>query len=417
MCKLKLNKLSCLFLTGTSLFLTAPVFADYEYSKSHNFKIPTTLYDKPINEITFPGSHNSFNRSGYDRRGCANSNPFLSSNKNVHRSISDQIEFGMRFLELDVYKANGNWCLFHGGGGISALDGNSYFLSDIIDQISDGLNKIGKEIIFIKMDGYKHHEDPELFSERENFLKQELKRVGLEDAVYVRDGEDTPPTLNELAEAGKRLIFVSGTKEHYPWGWNNAGTSPKHTQRNGPLANTINNPNGAAFIRWNAFALDDAVGWGSTSDADYLHARLIGHGIQKWAQAAHRISHLIVDFPSRQSVGMSAMRAANIFNQVPSAYGVIKDENGQTLKDVKYIYRVENANLADDQGWYRWDGYHNQAIVAEHAHGKFDFPMPHGQSISIQPSKEGYRFEPESIYLNAEEEHQPTEVSFKAIKM
>ena len=413
----KINKLTFLLSASLGLCMSPPALADYEYSKSHNFKVPHTLYDKPINEITFPGSHNSFNRSGYARRGCATSNPIFSSNKNVHRSISDQIDFGMRFLELDVYKADGNWCLFHGGGGASILDGNSYFLSDVIDEISDGLTRIGKEVIFIKMDGYKSSEKPELFAEREAFLKQELKRVGLEDAVYVRNGEDVPPTLNELADAGKRLIFVSGTREDYPWGWNNAGTSPKHTRRNGPFTDTIHNPHGAAFIRWNAFALDDFASWGSTSDADYLHARLIGHGIEKWAQAAHRISHLIVDFPSRQSVGMSAMRAANIFNQIPSAYGVIKDKNGKVLTDVKYTYWVENSNVADDQGWYRWDGYHNKSVVAEHAHGKFDFPRPHGQAISIRPSKAGYRFEPESIYLSAEEEHQPKELFFKAIKM
>ena len=340
----------------------------------------------------------------------------MGDNKNVHRTISDQIDMGLRFFEIDVYKSRDNWCVFHGGEGFSFLDGNSFYFSDILDEIASGLERIGNEVIFIKMDGFNSSENPEEFFEREKFLTSELERLNLAEAVYIRQPDETqPPSLNELAEHGKRLIIVSGTRK-YPWGWRNAGTSAKHYDRADPLRQKIENPNGHEFIRWNAFALQDLKGWGSTQDADYLHARLVGHGIEKWAQGAHRISHLIVDFPSRQSVGMSAMRAASIFNQIPSAYGTIKDSKGKVLTDVSYRFWIENANVADDQHWLRWDGYHDQTITAEHAHGKFDFPRPHGIAISITPFKEGYRFEPQSIYLQGEEEHEPVKVEFKAIK-
>jgi hypothetical protein len=401
---------------AVSLPFSVSALADFDYSDSHKFSIPQHLYDTPINQITLPGSHNSFNRSGTNPSSCVNNNPALGSNKNVHRSIHDQIvDMGLRFLEIDVYREGSNWCVYHGGDGQPLLDGNSYYFGDILKEITGSLNRIGDEIIFIKMDGFASWEAPEEFAARQEFLFQRLETLGFGDMVYKREDHETrPPTINELADAGKRLIFVSGTKGH-SWGWKSAGTSASNTSRNGALADRIDNPNGADFIRWNAFGLDDTFTWGSTGDADFIHARLIGHGIEKWAQGAHRISHLNVDFPSRQSVGMSAMRAANIFNQIPSAYGTIIDQDGNPLKDIGYTYWVENANLDDSENWFDWSGYHGKSIVAEHAYGEFNFPRPHGQAISIRPFKEGYRFEPEAIYIPAEETAKPIEVNFTAI--
>lgn len=401
-------------LMGLSISAVSISSAAYDYSDSHNFSIPQDLYDKPINQITLPGSHNSFNRSGTNPNSCTNNNALLSSNKNVHRSIGDQIDMGIRFLEIDVYKEGSRWCVYHGGGGQSALDGNNYYFADIISEIANGLDRIGDEVIFIKMDGYNSHENPNEYYAREDALTQELTKHGLQDAVYLRlEGEQTPPSINQLAAAGKRLIFVSGTKE-YSWGWKSAGTSPKHTERSGPFSDRIDIPNGTDFIRWNAFALDDTFGWGSTGDADFLHARLIGHGIEKWAEGAHRISHLVVDFPSRQSVGMSAMRAANVLNQVPSAHGNITDANGNTLTNVGFSYWIQNANLNDQENWFDWSGYHGKTIIANTS-GKFDFPRPHELAVSIRPYKEGYRFEPEAIYLPAINNAEDIELHFTAI--
>lgn len=406
-------------LTGAALALTLPLslntFAGFDYSDSHTFSIPQHLYDTPINQITMPGSHNSFNRSGTNPNSCVTINPILGDNKNVHRSISDQIDMGLRFLEIDVYREGNNWCVYHGGNGNPLADGNSYYFGDILREITNGLERIGDEVIFIKMDGFASWEAPEEFAARQEFLFQRLETLGYGDVVYKREAHETrPPTINELAATGKRLIFVSGTQGH-SWGWNSAGTSAKHTSRSGPLAHHIDNPNGAEFIRWNAFALDDLFTWGSTGDADFLHARLIGHGIEKWMQAAHRISHLNVDFPSRQSVNMSAMRAANILNQVPSAYGEIKDSSGNTLSYVGYSVRLDNTNLNDAENWFDWEGYHGKTVVTPHGPGKFNFPRPHGQTVSIRPFKEGYRFEPEAIYIEAEDVAESVEVSFTAI--
>jgi len=403
-------------LAGAVLAAVLPYAQAYDYSDSHTFSIPQHLYDTPINQITMPGSHNSFNRSGTSPSSCVGNNPFLGDNKNVHRSIGEQIDMGLRFLEIDVYQEGSRWCVYHGGGGNPGLDGNSYYFGDILKEITDGLKRIGDEVIFIKMDGFASWEAPEEFAARQEFLFQRLDELGFGDAVYKREDYETrPPTINELAARGKRLIFVSGTQGH-SWGWKSSGTSAKHTERSGPFGDRIDNPNGADFIRFNAFALDDTFGWGSTGDADFIHARLVGHGIQKWIEAGHRISHLNVDFPSRRSVNMTAMRAANILNQVPSAYGEIKDQNGNTLSDVGYSVRLDNQNLNDGENWFdSASTYHGKTLVTPHGPGKFDFPRPHGQTVSIRPFKEGYRFEPEAVYIEAEEVASPIEVKFTAI--
>ncbi len=127
------NFLSTTLLLLLALLISFTAQADFQYSKKHTFKVSLSLYDSPINQLTFPGSHNSFNMPGYDSNGCASTNPLLFANKNVDSPITQQINFGIRFLELDVYKSNGNWCVFHGSGGNSFLDGNSYYFSDVMD--------------------------------------------------------------------------------------------------------------------------------------------------------------------------------------------------------------------------------------------------------------------------------------------
>lgn len=397
-------------LSGCSIAAVA-----FDYSDSHTFSIPDSLHDKPINQITLPGSHNSFNRSGTSPSSCADNNFLLGDNKNVHRSIAEQIDMGLRFLEIDVYQEGDRWCVYHGSDGRPWLDGNSYYFKDILKEITDGLSRIGNEVIFIKMDGFGHWEAPQEFEARQEYMFRELEKLGYGDAVYKREDYETrPPTINELAARGKRLIFVSGTRGH-SWGWKTAGTSTKHTERSGPFGDRIDNPNGVDFIRFNAFALADAAGWGSTGDADFIHARLVGHSIEKWIEAGHRISHLNVDFPSRRSVNMTAMRAANILNQVPSAYGEVKDPDGNVLNKVGYSVRLDNLNLNDGENWFDWNGYHGRTVVTPNGPGKFDFPRPHGQTVSIRPFKEGFRFEPEAIYIPAESVATDIEVSFTAI--
>ncbi|WP_281647911.1 ricin-type beta-trefoil lectin domain protein [Parendozoicomonas sp. Alg238-R29] len=381
--------------------------AGFEYAGDyHKFSVPDSLYDISIADITVPGTHNSFNRSGIGG-GCAPTS-IITTNMNVHSSITEQIEMGVRLLELDVYKTdNGNWCLFHGSGGNAALDGNSYYFSDIIAEIAEGLKGIGKEIIYLKIDG------GQLDSET---LLAELDKHGLKDSIYQRqDGEEAPPSLNELAQLDKRLVIIGGGNG-LGWGWSMASTSPKYTNRHEPFSSTYTHANGVDAVRWNAFALDDVFTYGSTGDADYIHARILPGALEKWAQAGRRITSLVVDFPRRESVNMTAMRAATILNQIPSVKGDVATASGDVINGVRFNYWAEDLNLATGDGRYIMQDYKGRNVVTNEISGSFDFPRPHGQGVTIRPFKEGYRFEPASIYVEAEDIANTVNISFTAIQ-
>ena len=386
---------------GLTVEASAPVVQFNGYSGSHNFAVPPHMYDVPISDITFPGSHNSYNLSGTGPDHCVTTAGSVGpgDNKNVHRSISDQIKImGLRFLEIDVYQeSNGNWCVYHGSGGRAFLDGNSYYFTNIMGEVADGLNHIGKDPIIIKFDGGELTED---------VLRAELARYGLEDATYQHPPGAPVPSINDLYNQGKRLIIVSGPMGAQMSGF---GTRAGAKDRADPFRSIPTSPDRfPIFMRWNAWAVDDTFGWGSTGDADYLQARLVGHGIQKWVHAAHRINQLIVDFPTRQSVGMSAMRAANIMNQVPSIKGKVIDGNtGETMRAMQYRYWTEtlnlnNAGVHSPGGWFTSGDYNNKTTTSGVVYGEFDFPRPHGQTVRIEPFKEGYMFEPAAVYVEAE---------------
>ena len=381
--------------------------AEFEYAGDHHrFSIPESLYDRSIADITVPGSHNSFNRGGTGG-SCASTNFLLSSNKNVHSSISEQIDMGIRLLELDVYKVDGRWCLFHGSGGNALLDGNSYYFSDIIAEIASGLSRIGKEILFLKIDG------GQLDAET---LLTELGKHGLQNSIYQRqEGEVAPPSLNELAQQGKRLVIVGGGKG-LGWNWKMASTSPKQQNRHGPFNQNYTHPDGVDAARWNAFALDDTFGYGSSDDADYVHARLLTGAVEKWIRAGRRLTSIVVDFPRRESLNMTAMRAATILNQIPSIKGAVTTSSGEVINGVRYNYWAEDLNLKSDLRWYRFDDYRGKNIVTNEIGGNFDFPRPHGQGITIRPFKEGYRFEPASIYVEPKATANNVDIAFTAIK-
>ena len=363
---------------------------------------------------------------------CTDANPGATSNNNTDRDIYYQITHdNVRFVEIDVYRKGNRYCVFHGKDGWQLLDGNNYHFDTILDQIINSQKKVN-DIIFIKMDGTSS-------TRRDDAITAHFTKRGLnaKEVIYINgrgkkevesnvegDTASTPPTYNQLRASGIRFVFVAGSST-YNFGWSGVGTSPKHgtnlnpfdndNARAKPLKEKINRTNGAHFVRWNAFALNKA-GFGSKDHQRFLTARLVGHGVEKWVQGAHRVSQIITDYGDMHSVGMTSARAANILNQVPSAYGTIVDEHGEALSEnVNYKVFIPNINLKDNQTRLTSGDYHNRTF-AVNAPSTFDFPRPHGQTISIRPYKKGYRFEPASITLKGYPTHQHAELKFTAYK-
>ena len=408
----------------------------FQYTRSHVFSIPDEIKDRPISDISIPGTHNSFNTPGSSGL-CVKGTPAAAPNSNTDRDIHYQItKDKVRLVEIDVYKKNGRYCVFHGANGEHRLDGNTFHFHTILDQIIDAQAEVN-DIIFIKMDGgssldrdealIKHFTEKDLDPKKVIYINGRGQDY---DGNVKGDTASTPPTYNQLVESGIKFVFVAGSQT-FNFGWSLVGTSPKYQDsiedtlnpfanadgnaRSKPLSEKINRTNGQQFVRWNAFALNVA-GFGDKGKQEYLTARLVGHGVEKWIQGAHRVSQIITDYGGMISTGMSSARAANIMNQVPSAYGTIRDENGKALTvNVNYKVFFPNINLRDDNTRLTSGDYINRGfnIVAP---STFDFPRPHGQSIVIRPYKKGYRFEPASITLKGYPTNQHAELKFTAYK-
>ena len=376
----------------------------FKYSTSHYFKVPTKIQNRPFTEITFPGTHNSWNTKGV-RGGCGyGGDPLFNDNNNTDANIVQQAERGgLAFFEIDVYDWLGDWCVVHGG---QHADGNPFYFKDILDDIVEAQQKTG-EVVFLKI-------DRDSSTKRDNFITDYFNNKGLLHKLFKDRGQyKTVPSYEKLKADGVRFVIIFGSQE-YRFPWQNVSTNTKHHNRSEPFTEILSRRKNEDNVRWNAFTLSD-LGWGDKNEQRYITSRLVPGAIEKWIQTAHRISQIAVDYGDMIAQNMSPARAANILNQVPSAYGKIVDENGQVLKDVGYKFVIENINLQNHGAWLTSDDYlHKEYYIT--STGDFDFPRPHGQEISIRPHKQGYRFEPEAIYLNAEDTAESVEVKFTAIK-
>lgn len=378
----------------------------FQYSNSHFFTVPDAIKDRPFTDITIPGSHNSWNTQGIGG-SCTNYNPAATDNNNTDARIWEQADrAGLSFFEIDIYRQGNNLCAFHGGGGNSLADGNNKYFGEVLDDIRYAQEK-ANGIVFIKIDGGSS-------TFRDDFIESYFQRHGLLDSIYINNGQDeTPPTYRQLEQRGIKYVIVFGS-QRFSYAWSTVGTDTGHHDRTGPTDEVLQRTQNQHTVRFNAFALN-GLGYGDKDDQRYITGRLISSSIEKWIQAGHRISHLVTDYADMHDTGMSPARAANILNQVPSAYGTITDENGDVMTDVRYSVFLQNINLRGYGHWFHTDGYNNRTIIS-HSSGDFDFPRPHGQNISIRPQKDGYRFEPEVVYLSAEDTAESVEVKFKAIK-
>lgn len=405
---IRLSLLAALASTAVSSYATQDPTTSFDYSGSHVFTISDSVKERPFTDITFPGTHNSFNTIGVTGGCGGGGDPFFNDNNNTDTNIREQAQrAGLLFYEIDVYRQLGDWCVFHGN---TATDGNTFYFRDILNDLIAAQRTTG-EIVSIKIDGGSS-------TARDDFIEEHFRRAGLLSSIYVNRGQDeTPPTYEQLEARGIRFIIVLGS-QRFNFGWTNSGTDAGHTDRLEPLREIIYRRDNQDTIRWNAFALND-LRWGDKDDQRYITSRLVHRGIHKWIHAAHRISHLVTDYGDLIQQNMSPARAANILNEVPSVKGVISDDNDEPLTNISYTYFVPDINLGKNNGeWYipsSREAQDNAYVTA--ASGDFDFPRPHGQSVSVRPFKNGYRFEPAAIYVPAEDIGKDVSAHFNAIAL
>lgn len=344
--------------------------------RSQYFQMTDELMDLPINEISFPSTHNTFN---------ASNDGFALPN--THWTIEEQLERGIRGLEIDVhYQQTGikpddiKKRIYHSEPTNGILGSTSVDLQ--FGRIREFLEKNPNEILFLKIEKTISLED----------LHEEFEENGLMQYFYQGDGEYIP-TVRELVESGKRICGTNGVGEEIGWGFSYEGT-PTGKDDPSEIENydaMYNPPSPKQFWACNAYLEQDLLGTGSEDDAAYCNDYnwLLNYVTECWKLNGQKTWRLIVDFPSIGDVNS----VANTLNSY------------KMLKGSVYI----DGAVADSVEWNCQ--YSKGFEVNTWTHGNFNFPVQQDEKVIITPKLDGYRFHPNKISVNFDNfEGDPTEI-------
>lgn len=216
----------------------------------------STVLDKPFNEVVFACAHNG----GSDKSG--NKSTLFISVRNQEKSISEQLNNGIRGIKLPVFKHSDKAVVCHGlnpyaledvkeivdkkiPGGISKaakpvvysilpdpfldiyyapekakqkpcfIDPAAKDLTNILTDVRTFLEKNPKEFVTLFMEIWYENKD-----EGAADIWKNCQATGVDKYVHKQDPNKPWPTLNELIKADKRLILFSNkvvNKELYPY--------------------------------------------------------------------------------------------------------------------------------------------------------------------------------------------------------
>ena len=170
--------------------------------------------DAPLNEATFIGTHNSYNSKSY-------ATPLRYIDPNQLLSISEQLDMGIRSIELDAHwtttsSLSKDILLCHAQDnhiGCSLFDRN---ITEGLQEIRDWLKANPNEIILLYIERHLDGHEPKLAS----LLKEYLGEFIYKASFVRKSGADTKNcvalpstslTKANILKAGKQLIIVTKT--------------------------------------------------------------------------------------------------------------------------------------------------------------------------------------------------------------
>ncbi len=323
------------------------------------------LMDLPINEITFPATHNSFN---------ASNDGF--SMPNTHWTIEEQLTRGIRCFEIDIhYQQYGLFLhnkrrrIFHSQYTNGILGSTS--VDQQFTRLREFLENNPNEIIFLKIEKTISQED----------LTAEFNENGLTQYFYNGDGENVP-TVREIVESGKQICGTNGVGHDLGWGFVYEGTPtgkerPSEIQTHDAM---YDEPSPIQFWTCNTYLETDDIGTGSQNDASYCNNYnwLLDYVTECWKLNGQKTWRLIVDFPSIGDVN----GVANTINSY------------KMLKGTVYV----DDEIADAVNWDCQYSLGNDVSTA--TYGKFNFPVKPEETVTITPQLDGYEFQPSSVSVN-----------------
>ena len=237
------------------------------------------LCDKQYNQVSHLTTHNAFN---------AEEDGFNLPNQTY--GLTRQLNDGVRALMLDVYDEGGVATVYH---GFSFL-GTTTLVSNLT-EIKDFLVANPNEVVTLLFETYISA----------NMMDAAMTQVGLKEMLHVQTLDEPWPTLQEMIDADKRLVFFSDHNNaetgqdwyHYMWDFivetdfeNNALSDFSCDLNRGNAANDL-------FIL-NHFATDATLGTGRTDLSEQANEfnYFVNRAIQCWSDAGKFPNFPTVDF-------------------------------------------------------------------------------------------------------------------------
>lgn len=349
------------------------------------------LMDKKFGTFTIPGTHNSYIAPPL----------FISGNNSHDEEVPYQLNQGIRFVELDVNNVSFPWnvnleksvAIVHGKfwGGTIFGQRNVRFG---IWELKDFLEKNPNELIILKIDS------PATVS-YEN-MKYFFQKYGIYDKIYTKREKDwTALTPRDILKTGKQILLMAiynncgdmdckiGDKMNNSasWGGNNIETMS-------PVAGNKDKVNKNLYVIA-MYGTEDPLGFGSSSKDRIMneYAWTKNHFLKGWRTSAMRPFSFVHDYSTYGDV-MEVIREMNV--SYNSVRGDAVDAAGNSIKDIQY------------KVMYSSDG----KVIYSKMSSSFDFPAKVGETVIIQPIKEGKSFSPASFtYTNTG--NQDAQVIFK----
>jgi hypothetical protein len=305
------------------------------------------LCSKRYSEVAYLTTHNAFN-AGDDGFNLPNQT----------HGLTQQLNDGVRALMLDVYDEGGVATVYHGFAflGTTTLESN-------FNEIKAFLDANPNEVVTLLFETYIPA----------NLMDTVLTQTGLKSVLQVQELGEPWPTLQQMINSGKRLVFFSDHNNAQPgqhwyhYMWNYAVETDFANNALSDFSCDFNrgNANNDLFIL-NHFATDPTLGTGRTdlSEAANEFSYFYNRALQCWDENGKFPNFPTVDF---YELG-NTLEVVDSLNGIPSSVGVVELEGGLELgiypNPSSGEFRVVSSQPIDADLWVL-DGKGSQVFKTE----------------------------------------------------
>ncbi|MCP4351597.1 MAG: hypothetical protein GY795_39535 [Desulfobacterales bacterium] len=247
----------CVFIFGITAYSSAGTVAEYKGTWEYEALQLQSKIDfyAPLGKAAFITTHNSYNAGVYSQNGS-----YADPNHKI--SIYDQLEIGVRAIELDVhyvFSTSGYWPwewtfseelkLCHGNGNIGCHPNDRYFTQGL-GEIRNWINNNPNEVLIIYIENHMEGEYDKAISEMNGIIG---------DLIYKPNGCQSLPmniSKSDVINAGKQILIIGG---------NCATTNWSNYAFNGHFSASLGHENLLAYPDCSC----------SGKDADYMQNNLV----------------------------------------------------------------------------------------------------------------------------------------------